>query len=135
LVSLLGTLVERTQHRGCPFARGRLAFDGNQIAAHRDLDAELMLEPHEVAAVAAGQRRQVRVALEFESHSLARRIVRLVGARGVHTLRAGTEGDCAPGQSSSGNTPFRLFAYAAAMRTRLMLPINAIAPSTCTGCR
>ena len=47
------------------------SFDRDQIAAHRDLDAEPLLEPHEMPAVAARERGKQRVALEFQHQLLA----------------------------------------------------------------
>ncbi len=50
------TPIQRAQYCSRAFAQLRRALDGNQIAALREPDAELLLQAHKVAAVAARQR-------------------------------------------------------------------------------
>ncbi len=125
------TPIERAQYCCRAFAQLRRALDGNQIAALGEPDAELLLQAHKIAAVAAGQRGQQRIALEFQRDLLARTDIRSGAVARVQCATA----LFAAGALPSASAPLREFGRTSMIFTLRSSPINGAAPSTCTGCR
>src|SRR6202008_1110506 len=119
--------IERAQRGRRRSARVCRALDGEEIAARRDAHAELLFQPHQMAAMRTGERRHQRVAFECERDLLMR--ARLVGPLAARGQFANTF------SRVDANSPLRLLEWTSAMRTSWISPIISSAPSTCTGCR